>query len=190
MVIVPIYKTTEQSKLIDEKVFIIKKQLEEKGISVKYDNRDTYKPGWKFAEYEFKGVPVRIAIGPRDLEQGTVEVARRDTKEKSTYQVIDIAIKIEHLLSQIQDNIYKKALNFRDANTINVDSWDEFMRVLDDKGGFIMAHWDGTLDTELRIKELSKATIRCIPLNNRMESGKCILTGKPSSQRVLFARAY
>ena len=190
VVIVPIYKTTEQSKLIDEKVFIIKKQLEEKGISVKYDNRDTYKPGWKFAEYEFKGVPVRIAIGPRDLEQGTVEVARRDTKEKSTYQVIDIAIKIEHLLSQIQDNIYKKALNFRDANTINVDSWDEFMRVLDDKGGFIMAHWDGTLDTELRIKELSKATIRCIPLNNRMESGKCILTGKPSSQRVLFARAY
>lgn len=190
VVIVPIYKTEEQLNIINEKAFAIKKQLEEKGISVKYDNRDTYKPGWKFAEYEFKGVPVRIAIGPRDLEQGTVEVARRDTKEKSTYQVTDLAIKIEHLLSQIQDNIYKKALDFRDSNTINVDSWDEFMRVLDDKGGFIMAHWDGTGETEQRIKELSKATIRCIPMNNRLEAGKCILTGKPSSQRVLFARAY
>ena len=180
----------EQLKMIDEKALVIKKQLEAKGISVKYDNRDTYKPGWKFAEYELKGVPVRIALGPRDLEQGTVEVARRDTKEKSTYQVTDLAIKIENLLSQIQDNIYKKALDFRDNNTMNVDTWDEFMKVLDDKGGFIMAHWDGTPATEQRIKDLSKATIRCIPLNNRKEAGKCILTGNPSDQRVLFARAY
>ena len=190
VVIVPIYKNMDQLKLIDEKALVIKKQLEAKGISVKYDNRDTYKPGWKFAEYELKGVPVRIALGPRDLEQGTVEVARRDTKEKSTYQVTDLAIKIENLLSQIQDNIYKKALDFRDNNTMNVDTWDEFMKVLDDKGGFIMAHWDGTPATEQRIKDLSKATIRCIPLNNRKEAGKCILTGNPSDQRVLFARAY
>jgi prolyl-tRNA synthetase len=177
-------------KMIDEKVAVIKKELEAKWISVKYDNRDTQKPGWKFAEYELKGVPVRIAIGPRDLEQGTVEVARRDTKEKTVYQMTDLTLKIEHLLSQIQDNIYKKALDFRDASTVNVDTWDEFMKVLDDKGGFIMAHWDGTPETEQKIKELSKATIRCIPLNNRQEGGKCILTGKPSTQRVLFARSY
>ena len=190
VVIVPIYKNNDQLKMIDEKVAVIKKELEAKGIAVKYDNRDTQKPGWKFAEYELKGVPVRIAIGPRDLEQGTVEVARRDTKEKTVYQMTDLSLKIEHLLSQIQDNIYKKALDYRDANTINVDTWDEFMKVLDDKGGFIMAHWDGTPETEQRIKELSKATIRCIPLNNRLEEGNCILTNKPSSQRVLFARSY
>ena len=190
VVIVPIYKNAEQLKMIDEKVAVIKKELEAKGISVKYDNRDTHKPGWKFAEYELKGVPVRIAIGPRDLEQGTVEVARRDTKEKTVYQMTDLTLKIEHLLSQIQDNIYKKALDFRDSNTYNVDTWDEFMKVLDEKGGFIMAHWDGTPESEQRIKELSKATVRCIPLDNRKEEGKCILTGKPSVQRVLFARSY
>ena len=190
VVIIPIYKNMEQLQLIDEKVMIIKKQLEEKGITVKYDNRDTYKPGWKFAEYELKGVPVRIAVGPRDLEKGTVEVARRDTKEKSTYVLTDLAHKIEHLLSQIQDNIYKKALDFRDSSTYHADTWDEFIKLLDEKGGFIMAHWDGTSETEQRIKEMSKATIRCIPLNNRKETGKCILTGLPSTQRVLFARAY
>ena len=190
VVIVPIYKNAEQLKMIDEKVAVIKKELEAKGISVKYDNRDTHKPGWKFAEYELKGVPVRIAIGPRDLEQGTVEVARRDTKEKTVYQMTDLTLKIEHLLSQIQDNIYKKALDFRDSNTYNVDTWDEFMKALDEKGGFIMAHWDGTPESEQRIKELSKATVRCIPLDNRKEEGKCILTGKPSVQRVLFARSY
>lgn len=190
VVIVPIFKNEEQLQLINEKVASIKKELEQKGISVKYDNRDTHKPGWKFAEYELKGVPVRIAIGPRDVEQSTVEVARRDTKEKAVYQMTDLAVKIEHLLSQIQDNIYKKALDFRDANTYAVDTWDEFMNALDTKGGFVQAHWDGTPETEQKIKEMSKATIRCIPLNNRQEAGKCILTGAPSSQRVLFARAY
>ncbi len=190
VVIVPIFKNEEQLQIINERVASIKKELELKGISVKYDNRDTHKPGWKFAEYELKGVPVRIAIGPRDVEQSTVEVARRDTKEKSVYQMTDLAIKIEHLLSQIQDNIYKKALDFRDANTYAVDTWDEFINALDTKGGFVQAHWDGSPETEQKIKEMSKATIRCIPLNNRQEAGKCILTGAPSSQRVLFARAY
>ncbi|MEP7265014.1 MAG: proline--tRNA ligase [Bacteroidota bacterium] len=190
VVIVPIFKNEEQLALINEKVFAIKKDLEAKGISVKYDNRDTYKPGWKFAEYELKGVPVRIAIGPRDVEQGTVEVARRDTKEKSVYQLTDLALKIENLLSQIQDNIYKKALDFRDANTYSVDTWEEFVNALDTKGGFITAHWDGTPETEQKIKEMTKATIRCIPLNNRKENGKCILTGSPSEQKVVFARAY
>ncbi len=190
VVIVPIYKNEEQLQLINEKVAVIKKSLEAKGISVKYDNRDTHKPGWKFAEYELKGVPVRIAIGPRDVENGTVEVARRDTKEKSVYQLTDIDIKIEHLLEQIQDNIYKKAINFRETNTYHADSWDEFMDILDTKGGFILAHWDGTPETENKIKEMSKATIRCIPLNNKQEEGKCILTGNASVQRVLFARAY
>jgi prolyl-tRNA synthetase len=190
VVIVPIFKNEEQLSMINEKAFLIKKDLEAKGISVKYDNRDTHKPGWKFAEYELKGVPVRIAIGPRDIEQLTVEVARRDTREKAVYQMTDLALKIEHLLSQIQDNIYKKAQDYKDSNTYTVDTWDEFMDSLDTRGGFIMAHWDGTSETEQKIKELSKATIRCIPLNNRMEPGKCILTGAPSTQKVLFARSY
>ena len=157
---------------------------------MKFDNRDTHKPGWKFAEYELKGVPVRIAVGPRDMENGTVEVARRDTKEKSVYQVTDLDLKVEHLLSQIQDNIYKKAQTFREENTYRADSWEEFNKILDDKGGFIYAHWDGTPETEEKIKEMSKATIRCIPLGNKLEAGKCILTGNPSTQRVVFARAY
>ncbi len=190
IVIVPIYKNTEQLELINAFVQPLKKSLEARGIQVKYDNRDTHKPGWKFAEYELKGVPVRIAIGPRDMENGTVEVARRDTKEKSIYQITDLDVKMEHLLSQIQDNIFKKALTFRDENTFRADTWDEFVKILDEKGGFIYAHWDGTTDTELKIKELTKATIRCIPLHNKQEAGKCILSGKPSTQRVLFARAY
>jgi len=190
VVIVPIARNEEQMKMIDEKVSVIKKDLEAKNISVKYDNDDKQKPGWKFAEYELKGVPVRIAIGPRDLENNSVEVARRDTKEKATYSLTDLANKIDHLLSQIQDNIYQKAIDFREENITRVDSYDEFKRVLDEKGGFISAHWDGTAETEARIKEETKATIRCIPLNNVQEEGKCILTGKQSKERVLFARAY
>lgn len=190
VVIVPIYKGDEQLELLTQFINPIIAKLKAKGISVKFDNRDTHKPGWKFAEYELKGVPVRIAVGPRDMENGTVEVARRDTKEKSVYQVTDLDLKVEHLLSQIQDNIYRKAQTFREENTFRADSWDEFVKILDDKGGFIYAHWDGTSETEEKIKEMSKATIRCIPLGNKLEAGKCILTGNPSTQRVVFARAY
>ncbi len=190
VVIIPIFKNEQQLQAINEKVAEMKKSLEKKGISVKYDNRDTYKPGWKFAEYELKGVPVRIAIGPRDLENGTVEVARRDTKEKAIYQITDLHIKIENLLEQIQDNIYRKALDSREEKTNRADTWEEFNEILDNKGGFVYAHWDGTTETEEKIKELTKATIRCIPLDNPVEEGECILTGKPSGQRVLFARAY
>jgi prolyl-tRNA synthetase len=190
VVIVPIFKNDEQLNAINEKVAELKKSLEKRGISVKYDNRDTHKPGWKFAEYELKGVPVRIAIGPRDLENGTVEVARRDTKEKAVYQMTDLHLKIEHLLEKIQDNIYRKALDLREEKTNRADSWDEFIDILDNKGGFVYAHWDGSTETEEKIKELSKATIRCIPMDNPVEEGQCILTGNPSGQRVLFARAY
>ncbi len=190
VVIVPIYKNTDQLKEISARVEIIKKEIESFGITVKYDDRDTFKPGWKFAEYEFKGVPVRIAIGPRDIEQGTIEVARRDTLEKSTYQQTDIGIKINNLLIQIQENLYEKALSFRELNTHKANTWDEFKAMLEDKGGFISAHWDGTKETEEAIKNETKATIRCIPLNNVKENGLCIYSGKPSTQRVLFARAY
>ncbi len=190
VVIVPIYKNAEQLEQINQYVAPLQKALQAKNITVKYDNRDTHKPGWKFAEYELKGVPVRIAIGPRDMENGTVEVARRDTKEKAVYQMMDLDVKVEHLLNQIQDNIYKKALDFREENTVRADTWEEFNKILDEKGGFIYAHWDGTPETEQKIKELTKATIRCIPLNNKQEAGKCVLTGNPSTQRVLFARAY
>lgn len=190
VVIVPIYKNDEQLEALNAKAGEIKRSLEAKGISVKYDNRDTFKPGWKFAEYELKGVPVRIAMGPRDLENGTVEVARRDTKEKETLEMVDLANKIEHLLENIQKNIYQKALDFRDESITLVDTYEEFVRVLDSKGGFVSAHWDGTPETEEKIKELSKATIRCIPLDGKPVAGKCILTGNPSLRRVLFARAY
>ncbi|MFM8916888.1 MAG: proline--tRNA ligase [Bacteroidota bacterium] len=190
VVIVPIYKSEEQLKAIDSYADGIINQLKQVGISVKYDNRDTHKPGWKFAEYEMKGVPVRIAIGPRDMENGSVEVARRDTKEKMVIQANGIDQKITHLLENIQDNIYKKAVDFRETATHKADSFDEFVELLDTKGGFIHAHWDGTPETEQKIKELTKATIRCIPLGNKQESGSCILSGKPSSQRVIFARAY
>jgi prolyl-tRNA synthetase len=188
--IVPVFKTKEQLDLISEKVLPLKKALEAKRISVKYDDRDTHKPGWKFSEYEFKGVPVRITIGPRDIEQGTVEVARRDTLEKEVFQMTDIENKVVNLLDQIQKNLYNKALDMRETNSYRVDTWEEFKRVLDTTGGFIYAHWDGTAETEEKIKEETKATIRVIPLNNPQESGKCIYTGKPSSQRVIFARAY
>lgn len=190
VVIVPIYKTDEDFDRISEVVAGMKKAMEAKGISVKYDKRDTHRPGWKFAEYELKGVPVRIAIGARDLESGTVEVARRDTLEKETLQQEDIATKIEHLLEQIQDNLFQKSLTMRESKTCVVDTYDEFKRVLDETPGFVMAHWDGTPETEQKIKDETKATIRCIPLDNKQEVGECIYSGNPSTQRVVFARAY
>ncbi|HEY0030398.1 MAG TPA: proline--tRNA ligase [Bacteroidia bacterium] len=190
VVIVPIYKGEEQLGQINEVVAKMKKAMESKGISVKYDNRDSQRPGWKFAEYELKGVPVRIAIGGRDLENGTVEVARRDTMEKETLQQADLENKIAHLLEQIQDNLYQKAKAMTETKTYTADSYDDFKRILEETPGFIMAHWDGSPETEQKIKEETKATIRCIPLNNKQEEGKCIYSGKPSVQRVVFARAY
>ncbi len=189
VVIVPIYKNEEQYKLVCDKADELRKDLLKKGIRVKFDDRDTHKPGWKFNEYEFKGVPLRLAIGPRDVENETIEIARRDTLEKSVYNQKDLANKIEHLLEAIQDNLYRKAFTFRDSKTYYADSWDEFKELLE-KGGFIYAHWDGTAETEQKIKEETKATIRCIPFNNKKEEGKCIYSGKPSSQRVVFALAY
>jgi len=190
VVIVPIYRGEEQLLEVSAKAQEIKAELEKVGVSVKFDNRDTHKPGWKFAEYELKGVPVRIALGPKDLENGTVEVARRDTLEKEILQQSDVANKIVHLLEQIQTNLYTKASDFREETTHRADTWDEFVKILDTHGGFVYAHWDGTAETEEAIKEKSKATIRCIPLDNPKEEGACILTGKPSTQRVVFARAY
>ncbi len=189
VVIVPIYKNEEQYKLVCERADEIFKELKAKGIRVKFDDRDTYKPGWKFNEYEFKGVPVRLAIGPRDVENETIEIARRDTLEKSIFNQKDLSNKIEHLLEAIQDNLFQKALTFRDDKTYYADSWDEFKQLLK-KGGFIYAHWDGTAETEQKIKEETKATIRCIPLVNKKEDGKCIYSGKSSSQKVVFALAY
>lgn len=190
VVIVPIYKSEEQLAQISEVANNMKKAMEAKGISVKYDNRDNQRPGWKFAEYELKGVPVRIAIGGRDLENGTVEVARRDTMEKETLQQADIENKIAHLLEQIQDNLFQKALAMRESKTHIANTYDEFKQILEEKSGFVLAHWDGTSETEQKIKEETKATIRCIPLNNKQEAGNCIFSGKPSTQRVVFAKAY
>jgi prolyl-tRNA synthetase len=157
---------------------------------VKYDDSENTRPGWKFAEYELKGVPVRVAIGARDLEAGVVEIARRDTKEKETVSLDGAVAHIQNLLEDIQQNLYNRAKAFRDAHTTEVNTWEEFEKTLDGKGGFLSAHWDGTAETEDAIKEKTKATIRCIPLHNKQEEGRCILTGKPSTQRVLFARAY
>ena len=190
VVIVPIAKNEEQLKLIDEKALLIKSSLEAKGITVKYDNDDKQKPGWKFAEYEMKGIPVRIAIGPRDLQNNSVELARRDTLSKSIVSLDGLSENVASLLKEIQQNIYARALAFREQHITPVDSYDQFKKLLDEKGGFMSAHWDGTTETELAIKEETKATIRCIPLNNPNEEGKCIYSGKPSKQRVLFARAY
>jgi prolyl-tRNA synthetase len=190
VVIIPIYKNTGQLETISAAAVKIKSELEAAGITVKYDDRDNNKPGWKFADYELKGVPVRIAIGPRDIENGTVEIARRDTLEKETINM-DTALKhISRLLEEIQQNIYQKALEFRKANTRHVDSWNEFINILDNEGGFLMAHWDGTSETEEKIKEETKATIRCIPFDSPEEEGKCIYSGRPSKRRVLFARSY
>jgi prolyl-tRNA synthetase len=190
VVIVPIFKNEEEMNAISEKANQLVTQLRQQGYSVKFDNRDTHKPGFKFAEYELKGVPLRIAIGPRDLESGTVEVARRDTKEKKVIRMEEVAVVIPRLLDEIQANIYQKALKFRNEKTTSVDSYDDFKNVLDGKGGFILAHWDGTAETEAAIKEETKATIRCIPLDAVEEVGKCIYSGRPSGRRVLFARAY
>ncbi len=190
VVIVPIYKQEEQLAAISEKVKEITAQLKSLGITVKYDNNDTKKPGWKFAEYELKGVPVRIAIGPRDLENGTVEVARRDTLEKQVVAMDGIEFYIQQLLNDIQENIYKKAFDFRAGMTTPVETYEEFKDVLQNKGGFISAHWDGTSETEQAIKDETKATIRCIPFDQVPEDGKCIYSGKPSKGRVLFALSY
>ena len=190
VVIIPIYKNDEQKAAIGEKVQTLMAKLKAKGISVKYDDDDSQRSGWKFNEYELKGVPVRVAIGPRDLENNQAEVARRDTLEKANYPLDTLDETIEGLLEEIQKNLFQRSLEFRDANIRKADTWDEFMDILDNKSGFVYAHWDGTTETEEKIKELAKATIRCIPFNNPLEDGKCILTGKPSKQRVVFARAY
>jgi prolyl-tRNA synthetase len=190
VVIVPIFKGEEQKALLDEKVHAMVTSFKAAGIRVKYDDSDNQRPGWKFAEYELKGVPVRIAVGPRDLENNQVEIARRDTKEKTTVSMDGITETVSQLLLDIQSNLFNRAKKYRDEHITKVDSWDDFIATLDTKAGFVSAHWDGTPATEDKIKEMTKATIRCIPLNNEQEAGTCILTGKPSVQRVLFARAY
>jgi prolyl-tRNA synthetase len=190
VVIVPIYKNDDQLEAISERVNVFVKELRAKGISVKFDNRDTFRPGAKFAEYELKGVPIRIAIGNRDIENNTVEVARRDTLEKETVNQDTIVDYVEVLLDKIQTNLYDRAYNYRKDHTTEVNSFEEFKEVLENKAGFVSAHWDGTAETEEKIKDLTKATIRCIPLNNKIESGKCVFTGEKSTQRVLFAKAY
>ncbi len=191
VVIVPIFRKEEELESIREKTELIKNQLEDLGVSVKFDDRDTYKPGWKFAEYELKGVPLRLAMGPRDLQNGTVEVARRDTLEKQSYPADEsLPKKLQALLGEIQQSIYNKALNFRTSSTYYSDDYEEMKNILDQKGGFVLAHWDGTAETEEKIKDETKATIRCVPLDAKEEAGKCIYSGKPSSRRVVFAKAY
>jgi len=189
VVIVPIYKNEEQLKRIDAKANEIVDKLKAIGISVKYDNADNRRHGFKFADYELKGVPVRLVIGARDLDNNSVEIMRRDTLEKSSVSLDNIENFVEKLLNEIQDNLFQKALNFRKANTFTVNSYDEFKEQIE-KGGFILAHWDGTTETEERIKDETKATIRCIPFEGDMTPGKCMVTGKPSERKVLFARAY
>jgi prolyl-tRNA synthetase len=190
VVIVPVYKGDDSKPAIDAKAQQVASDLKALGIRVKFDNSDNSRPGWKFAEYELKGVPVRVAMGLRDIENNSVEVARRDTKEKNTCNLDGLAGHLEKLLGDIQQNIYERALAFRDRHISEANNWTDFVKLLDEKGGFISAHWDGTPETEESIKEQTKATIRCIPLNNKQEAGQCILTGRPSTQRVLFARAY
>ena len=190
VVIVPIFKGEEQKALLDEKVHAMVASFKAAGIRVKYDDSDNQRPGWKFAEYELKGVPVRIAVGPRDLENNQVEIARRDTKEKTTVSMDGITETVSQLLLDIQFNLFNRAKQYRDEHITKVDRWEDFISILDTKAGFVSAHWDGTPETEDKIKEMTKATIRCIPLNNEQEAGTCILTGQPSTQRVLFARAY
>lgn len=189
-VIVPIHKGEEQLQAIHEKCTPLISSLKEAGVSIKFDDDDSKRSGWKFAEYELKGVPVRVAIGPRDMENGTVEIARRDTGEKTLVKIEEAGAYIQKLLVDIQDNLFNTAKDYRETHITKVDTWDEFKEVLDEKGGFVEAHWDGTAETEDKIKELTKATIRCIPLNSEKEDGKCVLTGNPSTQRVLFAKAY
>lgn len=190
LVIVPIYKSQEELDMITEKVKEISAAIRSRGVSVKYDDRDAYKPGWKFAEYELKGVPLRIAMGPRDLENGTLEIARRDTLTKQIVPQEGIADTVTGLLHEIQENLFQKALDFRNEHITSVDTMDAFIEVLENKGGFISAHWDGTAETEEAIKNLTKATIRCIPNDSAEEAGNCVFSGKPSKKRVLFAKAY
>jgi len=190
VVIIPIFKNAEQLAKISDAAGRITDELTAKGISVKYDTRDNNTPGWKFADYELKGVPVRLAIGPRDIENGTVEIARRDTLEKQSIPADKVTSHVTELLVEIQKNIFSKAEEFRKANTFRVDKWDEFVNILDNQGGFILAHWDGTPETEEKIKNETKATIRCIPFDSPDEDGRCIYTGKPSKRRALFARSY
>jgi prolyl-tRNA synthetase len=190
VVIVPIFRKEEEFEAVNQVALELMAQLKKMGIRVRYDNRDTFKPGFKFTEHEFKGVPVRFAIGPKDVENGTVEIARRDTLEKTIVKADEASAGIESLLDEIQQNLYRKALKFREDNTYYVDSYDEFKSILDEKGGFIYAHWDGTAETEEKIKEETKATIRLIPLDQKEEAGQCIYSGKPSAGRVVFARAY
>jgi len=190
VVIVPIFKTEEEKAQIDVFVHQLTAELKGKDVSVKYDDRDTQRPGFKFAEWELKGVPLRVAVGTRDMQNGTVELARRDTQTKETVAQAGLAATIERLLETIQENIYQKALDYRDAHITEVNSYEEFKEVLESKGGFISCHWDGTVETEKRVKEETKATIRCIPLDAKEEEGICIFTGKPSNKRVLFAKAY
>lgn len=190
VVIVPIYRGEDQKKAIDAEVRVLIEELRRAGISVLYDEDDSTRPGWKFAEYEKRGFPVRLVVGARDLEQRQVEVSRRDTREKFQYPLDGLSEKISLLLEDIQRQMFQKALAYRDAHITRVDDFDAFQRVLDEKGGFVSAHWDGTAETEQKIKELTKATIRCIPLDNPAEEGKCVLSGRPSHERVLFARAY
>ena len=186
----PIYKGPEQKVLLDTKVNELVAELKKAGVRVKYDDNDNNRPGWKFAEYEMKGVPVRIAFGARDLENNVAELARRDTKEKKSVSLDGLSNTIIQMLEDIQQAMFDKAKAYRDAHIISVDNLADFEKALDGEGGFISAHWDGTAETEEAIKQQTKATIRCIPLNNPQEEGKCILTGKPSKERVLFARAY
>ena len=190
VVIVPIYKNDEQFAIISEKANAIIKELKAIGVSCKFDKRTTHRPGAKFAQHELQGVPLRIAIGPKDLENETVELARRDTLTKSIVEISNIAETIKDLLVQIQDELFTKALNYRDTHITEVENFKEFKTVLETKKGFISAHWDGTAETEQKIKELTKATIRCIPMDNKLEDGKCVYSGQPSTQRVLFAKAY
>jgi prolyl-tRNA synthetase len=189
VVIIPIYKTPEDLTTISEKVAPVVDALKAAGVSVKYDDSDNQRSGWKFAEYELRGVPIRLGVGMRDLEAGTVEVARRDTLSKESRPLEGIADHIKELLSEIQVNIFQKALKFRKDNTFSVDTWEQFKEQIE-KGGFLLAHWDGTPETEEKIKEETKATIRCIPLDATAEDGKCIYSGAPSNKRVVFARAY
>ena len=190
VVIVPIHRNDEQLEQINEKANELMRSLRAQGVIVKYDNRTSFKPGWKFNEYELKGVPIRIAIGPKDLEKGTVEVARRDLLSKQFMAMEDVSHEIPALLNEIQKSLYDKALTYRDEHITEVDDFDTFKDLLDTKAGFLSCHWDGTAETEDKIKNLTKATIRCIPLDAKEEEGKCILTGAPSSRRVLFAKAY
>tara|TARA_B110000495_G_scaffold39597_1_gene31966 strand:+ start:13676 stop:15148 length:1473 start_codon:yes stop_codon:yes gene_type:complete len=189
VVIVPIYRSEDQLNEINQSVESVKSLLEEKGVSVKYDSRDTHKPGWKFAEYELKGVPIRLAVGMRDLENGTIEIARRDTLEKETISINGVENRIVVLLDEIQKNLYSKAKDFRASNTFEANSYEEFKQIIE-KGGFVYAHWDGTNETELQIKNETKATIRCITMEPSREVGECMISGKPSERRVLFAKAY